>query len=983
MQVFNRWEEVERLFHAALEQDPAHRTKFLSRICTDPDLLAEVNSLLEAHEKGGSVLDQPPDRIAAEFLEEFNSRQDSLVGSVFDHYQITGVLGEGGMGKVYIAEDSRLMRKVALKILPAPHVQSIERLRRFAQEARVASALNHPNIITVYDYGQAFSSYYIATEYVEGRTLRALIKDGINIRAALEIAVQVASAFAAAHQAGIIHRDIKPENIMVRADGLVKVLDFGLAKLAPQSDPITSLGDSPATVPGAVIGTFCYMSPEQARGKELDPRTDIFSFGIVLYEMLAGRRPFEGEELPDLLTSLVGSDPPPVSSYLPEAPAELEAILACALARDRDERYQSFEALLADLEAFRAVDSGIPKAPFITSARTPSSESGKSAASDHTGQARASGENHGRSAKIRSVGVFAAMARYGAYLILPILILVAAISYRWVTTNRYSPPIEVDVKKVTYDGEASRNAVAVSPDRKHFAYVRRNSLSVLTMPESDQETPSELSNVPCPNCAGVTFSIDGQYVYYVAGKPDKGTLYRRQIVGGQPEKIIDDVNRSVCFSPKGDRFAFVRNSHHSLLTANIDGTDERSLSVADHDGDAWLYPAWSPDGRRIACGIRNRDKADEELYVIKLADGIKEVLPSSTRWARVRNLAWASDSELIVNATGDQVQASGLWMISYPGGEAHKLTTDPSEYFGASLAADSRTLLSVRVDYGLSLFIGNGKDPGSSKRINIGPLKNYGSGGLCWTPDKKVIYSAGPVQRTSLFIYDPSTGVSAPLTSNEGDNSSPTVTPNDRYVVFASDRDGLLSIWRIGRDGSNLKKLASEGSRPACLLNGNRVVYQKKGENNGTALLTVSLEGDGAPTKLTDLSADAENPAVSPDGRRVAYVLKRPDQSNAKIAVFIPGAQTTDTYDLPDAVHLPIIRWRDNDTMLYIDQQGEGSSIWEQRLDHKAPPQPLRSSSHPDFNSIVNFDWGKAGELVMSAGGSRGDVVELDLRRHR
>jgi serine/threonine protein kinase len=981
VQVFNRWEEVERLFHAALEQDPAHRSEFLSKMCTDPDLLAEVNSLLDAHEKGGSVLDQPPDRVAAEFLEEFDSRQDSLVGSAFDHYEITGVLGEGAMGKVYLAQDSRLMRKVALKILPAPHVQSLDRLRRFAQEARVASALNHPNIITVYDYGQAFSSYYIAIEYVEGRTLRALIRDGINPGAALEIAMQMASALAAAHQAGIIHRDIKPENIMVRADGLVKVLDFGLAKLAPQSDPITSLGDSPATVPGAVIGTFCYMSPEQARGRELDARSDIFSFGIVMYEMLAGRRPFEADELPDLLTSLVGSDPPPLSTFLPEAPPDLETILAGALARDRDHRYQSFDALLADLYAIRPVEgSGASKAALISGAPTSSRDLEKNRSSERFVHAKTSGASHAGGAGMRA---FAAIARYRGYLLLTIMILVAGAVYWRVTTNRYSVPVEVDVKKITFDGEASINTVAVSPDRKHFACVRRNVLSILTMPQSDQENPTELNGVPCPNCAGATFSINNQYVYFVTGEPEKGTLYRTRIAQGQSEKITEDVNRSISFSPRGDRFVFVRNSKQALLTANVDGTDERSLAVADHDGDVWLYPAWSPDGKRVACGIRNRDRADEEVYVVSLADGSKQVVRSSTRWVRVRNLAWASDSELIINATGDQAQTSGLWLISYPSGETYKLTTDLSEYFGASLAADSRTLLSVRVDYGLSLYIGNGKDPGGAKRINLGPLKNYGSGALCWTPDQKVIYSAGPVQRTGLFIYDPSSGSAAPLTSTEGDNSSSTVTPNNEYVVFASDRDGLLSIWRIGRDGSNLKKLASGGSRPAGLLDGYRVVYQATGRNNRTALWTVSLDGDTPPVILTDPSIDAENPAVSPDGRRVACVLKTSENQNTRIAIIAPGQQSPDTYDLPDGVHLPIIRWRDDNALVYIDEQGEGASIWEQKLDHKAPPQPLRSISHPDFTSILNFDWGKDDKLVMAAGaGFKSDVVELEFRRH-
>jgi serine/threonine protein kinase/Tol biopolymer transport system component len=989
VQVFNRWEEVERLFHAALEQDPAHRTEFLSRICTDPDVLAEVNSLLEAHEKGGSVLDQPPDRIAAEFLEEFASRQDSLVGSAFDHYQITGVLGEGGMGKVYVAQDSRLMRKVALKILPAPHVQSLERLRRFAQEARVASALNHPNIITVYDYGQALSSYYIATEYVEGQTLRVLIRDGINIRAALEIAMQMASAFAAAHQAGIIHRDIKPENIMVRADGLVKVLDFGLAKLAPQSDPITSLGDSPTTVPGAVIGTFCYMSPEQARGKELDPRTDIFSFGIVLYEMLAGRRPFEGEELPDLLTSLVGSDPPPLSTYVPEAPVELETILAGALARDRDDRYQSFEALLADLTAVRArlETSEDQKIPFQTSLGVRSSGSVYGVLER---AARAKVTKDPRGSISGSGGSVIAGPRVGfrGYLIVAIVMLSAAVVLWRVMTNHYPVLVEADrVAKVTYDGKASVNAVSVSPDGKHFAYVRENALSILTMPASEQENAREINNLPCPKCAGSTFSIDGQYIYYVAGDTGRRTLYRRQIADEQSEVITEDVNGSVSFSPRGDRFVFVRNSKRALLTANADGTDERNLAVADHGGDNWLYPAWSPDGKRVACGIRNPDKTDEEIYVVNMADGKKEIVRSSMKWVRVGNLAWISDRELILNATGEQTQSSCLWVISYPSGDAHKLTTDLSQFFGASLTADSRRLFSVRVDYSMDLYAGSVKDPGNARKVNLGPLMNYGSMGLCWTPDAKVIYSAGPVQRSGLYVYDPSgPGGGEPLTAAEGDSFSPAVTADNRYVVFASDRDGLLSIWRTNRDGSNPTKLAAGGSKPSALFDGDWVVYQATGENNRTSLWKVSIEGEGdrRASRLTDPQMDAENPAVSPDGRRVACVLKQAAESSLRIAVIAAGRQSLDTYDLPTSVHLPIIRWRDDETLLYIDQTGEGSDIWQQRLDHRlGGPQRLGSSSRPDFNSILNFDCGKDDKLVLSAGAVRRDVVELALRPHR
>jgi serine/threonine protein kinase/Tol biopolymer transport system component len=984
VQVYNRWEEVERLFHAALEHDPAHRTEFLSKICSDPDVLAEVNSLLEAHEKGGSVLDQPPNRVAAEFLEEFDARQDSLIGSAFDHYEITGVLGEGAMGKVYLAQDSRLMRKVALKILPAPHVQSLDRLRRFAQEARVASALNHPNIITVYDYGQAFSSYYIATEYVEGRTLRALIGDGINPRAALEIAIQMASAFAAAHQAGIIHRDIKPENIMVRADGLVKVLDFGLAKLAPQSDPITSLGDSPATVPGAVIGTFCYMSPEQARGRDLDARTDIFSFGIVMYEMLAGRRPFEGDELPDLLTSLVGSDPPPLSTFLPEAPAELETILAGALARDRDHRYQSFDALLDDLMGVRSrLDGGesatVPFQPSIGHPPTPGYPPQRSSAPLQTLR-----QSRGGVGSLANQRPHIVPSRLKPYLIATAAVVLMAAVYvvikepAWLVKKGSIREVDL-VRKVTYDGEASIDAVAVSPDGQHFAYVRKGELSILATPASEQDNPRAINHVPCPNCGGVTFSRDSGRIYYVAGEPEKGSLYRMSIEGGSPEKITDDVSRSISFSPQGDRFVFVRNSKRALVTANADGASERTLATSDHSGDVWLFPAWSPDGKVVACGSMNLASRDEEVVSVDVADGSKRIIPSQIKWARIRSLAWASNSELIVNSAGDQSQTSGLWLISYPAGQARKMTTDLNDFYGASLTADSRMLVSVRVDYSMNLYVGSGSDPGAAKKVNLGPLNNYGFMGLCWTPDRKIIYSAGPVGRKDLYEYDPSGPERGqPLTSHEGDNTYPFATPDNKYIVFASDRDGSLSVWRIDRNGSNPKKLTSEGLRPSCCLDGQWVVFQITKSGEHTSLWKVSIDG-GAAVTLDTAGEDAENSAVSPDGQRVAYVLKSSNGASAQVAVLGLNQQERDTYNLPVTLRLPIIRWRDVGALLYIDQWGDRAEMWEQRLDRQSPPQLFPSSSHADFNSILNFDW-RDGRMVLSAGqNSRSDVVALTL----
>src|SRR5437763_2269286 len=276
-------------------------------------------------------------------------------GTHFGRYEIRSPIGAGGMGEVYLAHDAQLDRPVALKLLPSDVTQDADRLRRFQQEARATSALNHPNILTIYEIGEADGTYFIATEFIDGTTLRdQMARERMKIDEILDVSIQVASALAAAHEAGIIHRDIKPENIMLRRDGYVKVLDFGLAKLTEQR---ASTGPHALTLadtgPGIVIGTVIYMSPEQARGLKVDARTDIFSFGVVLYEMLAGRAPFGGPTPSDVIVSILDREPQPLMLFLPEASPEMQRVISKALAKERDERYQSVTEMLADLRGLK------------------------------------------------------------------------------------------------------------------------------------------------------------------------------------------------------------------------------------------------------------------------------------------------------------------------------------------------------------------------------------------------------------------------------------------------------------------------------------------------------------------------------------------------------------------------------------------------------------------------------------------------------
>ena len=355
-----RLKQIEEIYHAALEIDPATREAFFEEHCdTDSDLRREVESLLAVETNSGGFLDTPPESLAAAMFSE-EARQTNRVDEEIGHYKIKELLGTGGMGEVYLAEDTRLHRQVALKILHESVAADAERLRRFGHEARAASALNHPNILTVHEFGKSNDIHFLATEYVTGETLRQAISGGqLTLIDALKIAEQAASALSAAHEAGIVHRDIKPDNIMLRRDGYVKVLDFGIAKLTENSDAVHKTdSESPTrehfkTNPGEVMGTANYMSPEQARGRDVDARADIFSLGVVLFEMLSGTRPFVGENSMDVIGAILHKEPTSIQQLLPDLPTELASVVNKTLRKERAERYQTAEDLLADLRRNR------------------------------------------------------------------------------------------------------------------------------------------------------------------------------------------------------------------------------------------------------------------------------------------------------------------------------------------------------------------------------------------------------------------------------------------------------------------------------------------------------------------------------------------------------------------------------------------------------------------------------------------------------
>jgi serine/threonine protein kinase len=350
-----RWRQIDSILQAALDREPAEWPEFLEEACADdPSLKSEVQSLLSSGDQALSFIDSPAFELAAGLLS--THIPELSAGQLVGPYRILSFLGAGGMGEVYLAQDTELGRQIALKLLPAEFTKAGDRVDRFQREARTASALNHPNILTIHQIGRSDDQHFIATEFVDGETIRQYLGRATpDLREVLDIAIQVASALAAAHQAGIVHRDLKPENIMIRRDGYVKVLDFGLAKLKEQdahvsASQVTGKSDISSDV---VMGTVRYMSPEQACNLPVDRRSDIFSFGVLLYEILTRHAPFKGEASMDVINSILKDEPAPITQFLPDAPVDLQGIVSKALKKDQAKRYQSAEDLLLDLRALR------------------------------------------------------------------------------------------------------------------------------------------------------------------------------------------------------------------------------------------------------------------------------------------------------------------------------------------------------------------------------------------------------------------------------------------------------------------------------------------------------------------------------------------------------------------------------------------------------------------------------------------------------
>jgi eukaryotic-like serine/threonine-protein kinase len=992
-----RWQQVKEIFNSAINHRPEERSSFVSRACSgDEELRNEVESLIASHEQSGSFIDKPAFEAAASLLTRENVQLNS--GQMIGSYEVISFISRGGMGEVYLAEDKRLGRKVALKLLPVAFTTDDDRLRRFEQEARAASALNHPNIITIYEITKAAGSHIIATEFVEGETLRSRVnRSALSLAETLNIAMQVADALSAAHKAGIIHRDIKPENIMLRPDGYVKVLDFGLAKLSEVAAEAPTI--QVRTGSGIVIGTAGYMSPEQARGFSVDHRSDIFSLGAVIYEMLARRKPFEGDTPSDTMAAILKTEPVPLSRVAPGVPSELIRIVNKSLRKDREERYQVVKDLWLDLKALKQdlefqdkLDRSIP---------TEGNGTAVLAAGDATTTLSGPRDTSSRSAISNigdSISIEIKRHKLGAVLtLISLLFIVAAGSfgaYKWLhKTEPVARFWDIGLSRLTNSGNAID--ATISPDGKYIVYVLsdRSSQSLWIRQVS---TANDKLIVPAQRVGyfGMTFSPDGTEIYYVLKVDlDPGTLYKIPTLGGTPIKVLEKIDAAISFSPDHKQFVFVRGNYPNsgetaLVIANVDGSGERNLVVKRNPEQFapifFTGPSWSPDGKLVAASVVTIGGRSKVLG-FSVDDGSEKDLTTRS-WLFSARVQWLPDMSGLLVVAGDTPVDAMIWHISYPDGRVRRVTNDLNSYRAMGLTQDGRQLTTIQVQGLVNLYVVPGADASKEVRLPTGNVSNFFSltgSNVSWAPDGRIVYISNESGNSDIWITDPDGANRKQLTANRATNVSPVVTADGRYIVFVNWQDGRKNVWRMNLDGSNPVQLTSGLSEgfPALSPDSRWVIYTSYDGAKPT-LWRVSIDG-GKSVQVTDHVATTS--AVSPDGRSIAFTYPESTDPRAapnRIAVIpFEGGAPVKTLVLPlGGTILSAIHWWSNDSksIFYTATANNVTNIWSAPLDGGPPKQVTQFKDM----LITGFAWSHDGKQLACTRGAlmRDAILVTDLK---
>lgn len=910
-------------------------------------------------------------------------------GVISGNYQIKSRLGSGGMGEVYLALDLRLGRFVALKLVLPEFTTSAEHLRRFEQEARAASALNHPNILTIYEIGRDGTTSFIAAEFVEGETLRNRMRSPmpLTIGEVVDIVVQIAEGIGAAHRAGILHRDIKPENVMIRPDGYVKLVDFGLAKLNVQPMAIeATCDDSTISVvysnPGAVLGTLKYMSPEQVRGEPLDPRSDIWSIGCVLYEMLAGRPPFEGPSSAELIVSILEKQPDLQHIGPREFRKELQTILKRALAKDNVDRFATANELAVQLRELKIL---IGSTGHSIKAMSNESHQQGLATSDTTNLTDPV-TTVNQNVRTRTHILFPGLTLRTIIVALTVLSGATFLIYWAATRNRSVSPLRAKAPIKLVDTGNAIDAV-VSPDGKYLAYVVEEAEGQSLWGRQVGAVSNSWPVIARSQRRfwGLTFSPDGNYIYFVVfdDSINQYVLYRTPALGGVTEKILEDVDTPISFSPDGTQFTFVRgypsDKQTAIMVSTADGQQTRILAVRKSPDDfGWKGgPSWSPDGTLIASAV-GRYETQMHVVAIRVRDGT-EIQISKREWPWIGRVVWLKGNQGLLMVAKDSVPLPPqIWHINYPNGEAERITSDVS-YYGVksiSVTSDAANLVAVQANYLSSIWVSQKDQPGNTKRISVS--KSDGYNGLAWLADGRLVIASGASGSQDIWTMAADGSNRQQLTSGGSANYQPTTTPDGRYIVFVSTRGGGEDIWRMKTDGSDLRQITKSrnANRPECSLDGRWVLFKSYSAGSKT-IWKVGLEG-GDPVRLTDHYSDW--PAVSPNGRTFAceYWDEQPT-TQAVLAVISTEGGMISTYKFLPATATAldlsnnVIRWApDGNAIIYIDGRSGVTNLVSQLLDGSPPKQISNFKEDRTFW----FAWSKDGQsLALSRGVVTSDVV--------
>lgn len=849
-------------------------------------------------------------------------------GTKVGHYQIIEKIGAGGMGEVYLAQDGKLDRRVALKFMPAQYANDQDFVNRFRREAQAAARLDHPNIVTVFEVGEHAGRPFIVMQYVEGQNLHDLAHGTpLPMHRTIDIAIQICDGLQKAHGIGVVHRDIKTTNILLDNDRRPKIVDFGLA---------TIQGGEKLTKVGSTIGTVAYMSPEQAQGGEVDQRSDLFSFGVVLYELIAGRTPFKRDTDVATMRAITADTPEPLARYRANVPDDLQRIVDKLLQRDPALRYQTAGDVAADLKRMAISGSSVQVAPVSVKKST-----------------------LWLKVVIAAVVVIAAMA-----------------TFMKMSTSTVEPQrAQVQFTPVTDDGTSYSGAI--SPDGKYLAIARTEGGQFsLSVRQVATKTSVRIYG-PIDNGIGsVAFSPDGNYIYFLESESGNQAILKRiTTLGGSPTTILHKVESQVSWSPDGALMSFARvdskSGEFSIMLADADGSNERTLISGK--GETWYFgpTSWSPDGKLLVCGKGEwKPHIHSELVAVQVADG-KEVWKTSQQWLGLSSPVWLPDGKAILACASENasVARQQIYLIQYPSGRVDRVSADFEQYFGLNATTDGQTCVVSQAQNRSNVWVGAGTD---WKQATTG--KQEGMLGVAWGADDRIYFASQRTDAIGIWKSAIDGSNAEQVVSGESIVSNPSVSPDGRSITYTSLNAGSPSIWRADSDGKNAVALTADGEdyAPTYTPDGKWIVFQSW--RSGPLLSYRVPAMGGELVKISDQTFSS--PVVSPDGKSIAGFFTDSVDSEFKIGILnIESGKMIKTLPRPATLEASKLEWtKDGKNLIGVETKSNISNLVSLPIDGGAPIQLTQFSSEA-IRSFAQSPDGK--RFVLSRGPANVDLLLL------